>query len=1595
LAIDDWTVRAVVDVAGENRITGDEAVELRENKAEPFLFIIDPVRAGAGLDGIYSAAREIGEAELFKGAQERARKKLRGKAVFLKAAQRRAERLGRRQLLTPFQVFDFLVAAEAVGCGAAIARLGLWPISGKETPGESDLDLSAALADRLLFAHDDRSLSDRVRALLLAEDEQAVALESFLRDVAGCSPLQTLERLVKRPDLWLGRINPRFMGTQVQALRLASWRTTANKLVGWSGLKQLNTDPGDRPSLVLDRSASTKEQGRLEVRWTSEPDQLPRGAIDYRVTIMAGEEELAEQTVSHKETSPQRAVFSIDYFEHLGADAKFEAFVLVSAIGAADVSPVQSEEFVLEFGEVKGLSSASSGKIERSLVDGAIAITSRATFDAAVADGHLPPRASEDRKGFISWGLPNGRSVRVLRPALIRQVEDDWQRLGGHPGWWILRVRSDGSPVDGLSFVPLEPGSLEGNVWDRVSDACRKLATELGPLGQLARVQATRWQTSEAYTNAWMAAFETGAPALCLHGTVEVRLLSGRTVGLIATPLHPLRLLWHSAYDQLIAHARYEQNLTAAEVRSTARGLDGSNFPALLPGMPGMPGFVFADMLGFHAAAFTVDGDPEPKAAISLLSTCLGGGSQEIAPSIGAESAAVLAREIRHYLDCHRRGEVRNEGDFDMLHLQAWRPGDGATVARALGETLRSVAPAQNDEEERESELCFQLDLIHPEIGSEVSGKFLSAVGRRRRSGGGVLASEDRWMTETARRPGEIVVPRLRWAKRSESDAPRISHFALAFDIFETKLTARKVKELGEARPLHGFGLSRSLERQVAFGVDTEWIIYVPPKTEGEKAPDNRTGIDRLLRMDAAIARATARFLGGGADDWPVLATRLRAEDRKRIDQLHDHSDWVVTVDRNACVEYFDAPVRLPEVYERFVIDAIPERTDLGALQLVTTTSKLDEVRALVDEALGDMGLSGSERNSRFLLEHLKALSGRLAIRLANPGSRTGEMISLALVQAHCSLAEDSAGPWLDLARGFFVPVDEILDVTPIGGGEQEIDDGRRADFIHVQTTGRGALEFRFVEVKHRLHLRTARQPELLQNMLRQTSELRRRWHTYFFSRKLSLLERSLRRSQLARTLRFYLERAARHRLLPQAQTRLGREIDQLLLKEDYQTAPVEHPDIGYVFCPEHRTGRPERLYATDGDQARLWLFGPTLLPDDPGAPPADRRGTEGEELSVSVVDGASPNGEGESTSAESGPQGDQLLTNSEVPALDFVDVKLGTAAGGLDEVNWRLSIRANPHLMLVGLPGMGKTTCLINVCRQLSKAGICPIIFSYHDDIDAKLAAELGPLNFVDYDGLGFNPLRIDSPQPTAHVDVAGTLREVFASIFPDLGDIQLEELRQSLKQSYDDVGWTTTPPGERKPPSFRAFYDILSTKAKPNAGLLARLRELADYGFFDGVGERQSLLHGAQPTIIRVHGTTNGMLQNAFSSFILYSLYKDMFRRGVQSRLTHAIIVDEAHRAARLKLIPQFAKECRKYGLSLILASQEAKDFNVSLYSAIGSYLILRVTEADARTLARTTSTSADEKQTADRLKALERYTALFFTEGLSRSIRVHLVE
>jgi len=721
--------------------------------------------------------------------------------------------------------------------------------------------------------------------------------------------------------------------------------------------------------------------------------------------------------------------------------------------------------------------------------------------------------------------------------------------------------------------------------------------------------------------------------------------------------------------------------------------------------------------------------------------------------------------------------------------------------------------------------------------------------------------------------------------------------------------------------------------------------------------------------------RSVTRSLNAAEDSWPVLLTEIASEKEESLRKLHKLCDWVITLDRNVGIEYFDSPrtQNLSAIYDAFIIDCIPEREDMGLLQLITSTANISEVQHLLERSLNEMGMSCSYRNCIFLIEQLKALSGRMAMRLSSPGVNPGELVALSLVYSNAVSRNSDKDIWPDLKEGFFVPLDDVGHLL-LPAQKKEGENRSRADLVYVSVPRRGGLEFRFAEVKYRRYLSTARSSDLTDDILRQISDTHDRWEELYVSPQLKTFERSAGRQGLARILRFYCKKAHRHHLETNAYENLIKEIDKMLQegqKYQFTSAPDRPFGTGYIFCPEIEANAPVPVLKTE--KTEIYLFGHSQIPDS-----SARR----EMMTLIESEEKAEN------TADSITEENSLSVPKDTEPCDPVKIVLGKEEHREENVAWQASIRSNPHLMIVGKSGMGKTTALINICCQLYAQSVNPIVFSYHEDIDAELVSRFGEVNRIDYDGLGFNPLKTVGDSPRAYIDNAGMIRDIFAAIFPDIGDIQLDKIRQAIKQSYEDLGWgeSERKHSELKIPSFQAFYDILKSDPKSEK-IIARLRELNDYDFFRHAEGDANPFSAEKPSIVRIHHTQNGLLQQAFANFVLYHLYQSMFVRGEQKRITHAIIFDEAHRAGRLKLLSTFVKECRKFGISLILASQEVEDFTSSLFENIDNYLILRCSEKDAKILAKNVADYDKVKTVADRIKQLPKYHAAFFTENRRR--------
>jgi DNA phosphorothioation-dependent restriction protein DptH len=290
-----WKVWRVADSADESvrTTTADRAVEMRESKATAVLLIVDTSRAGAGMDGIYSAAHEVEERSLFREALALAEREITRRLSaadrrYAELAVKKARGYGRRHNVSLWTEFDYLcqVAAERKHPGEFVHILGLWPT---EPSGQRDstdgLDISRMFVERLLGRTvSGISPAQRIKALRLLNpsEEQLMDLETFLRQSATKPLLSALAELISKRHLWVNKLRIEGAAQAISSIELVSWRTNTGKVAKWSGLVE-DGESDTPPVLILEPDADkTGRYSKLEVKWKVRPEHLEKDAVEWQ-----------------------------------------------------------------------------------------------------------------------------------------------------------------------------------------------------------------------------------------------------------------------------------------------------------------------------------------------------------------------------------------------------------------------------------------------------------------------------------------------------------------------------------------------------------------------------------------------------------------------------------------------------------------------------------------------------------------------------------------------------------------------------------------------------------------------------------------------------------------------------------------------------------------------------------------------------------------------------------------------------------------------------------------------------------------------------------------------------------------------------------------------------------------------------------------------------------------------------------------------------------------------------------------------------------------------------------------------------------------
>ena len=889
------------------------------------------------------------------------------------------------------------------------------------------------------------------------------------------------------------------------------------------------------------------EEGWHRVRvlpWTADGDPLPIDEPSGQTAKRSNESEpfyvLPETDL--EEEPPQRDVPRADSVEHGRIDRQFAA--LLQNREAADIAP-----------DSVGWVQRSTGKraAAQETIEARFGREGACRIAVARWLKNIEQRILRTPECPVNWRMP----LYMGQPEMPAGDVDKWPASAAVRSFLDARSAYFGSVVQGA-------GNLVSQGFDFLCNAPAILAYAAAYHDLLKDLSTKVERAAGSDQLKAIVSLRSALTVDTIQLVVEDYRGQVREAALIA-PTHPLRALWQLAWAQLGAAwvrdaARGPRDHVMPARDALLRGITSVNFPPMLPVSDGR---VFAAVDNVHAAwpLYAPAAEDNPRGLLGDVCTALGLPE----PSIGgaAITGDVLASRMERYLVQHPY--VRT------LIINAFNPGRATVLADALAALQRQDAFR---------DLRYDVRLFVPDANAPGVGESIGSL----LAGEGTSAGEAFSIPAKSHVFPKLTVAVLATADFRDDPARFRSHLSFLFDVFPPEeVAAGRPLRTERTIPLHGLVQGFTIryhdddggswwERQPRHGV--------PAIIEGA---DETTML--LGELPALISAATATVARSMPDftSRPIIRLELGPDERALISEVHDASDWVFTVDRNMGIEFFDHGGRRDR--PDYLIDYTPSAVPEHGHRLVISSRSLAELEAILRPVLREYGLDSDGRHAVVILDQLRSLSGRLALKLVSSPTARAEALGLAL--ARLFLEYQGA-----LRNQIVVPLDAHVDLfhTAMNQAEAIGDEVtvRRTDLalFDLDLAGR-AMTCNLVEVKcYAQNLGLSGYGQLKERMIEQLNQSERVLRTHFDPQRTmpDRPDRLLKTRELAALLEFYLDRGLRYCLIEPV---IGEEARTLLdlLEDGYAlhfsrsglvfdfdkpgTEPPEH-EVGIEF---HRTG--------------------------------------------------------------------------------------------------------------------------------------------------------------------------------------------------------------------------------------------------------------------------------------------------------------------------------------------------------------------------------------------------------------------------------------
>ncbi len=606
--------------------------------------------------------------------------------------------------------------------------------------------------------------------------------------------------------------------------------------------------------------------------------------------------------------------------------------------------------------------------------------------------------------------------------------------------------------------------------------------------------------------------------ALAWLDTIEIRWRAqsgdpGR--GLLIAPTHPVRMLWHLGHAAECAAAVEAWDKHSHDVPHWRRFIEQLR-DSLLP--LNLPLALFDRRVRAYTETIPVtpfwglylpdrdDAGKHVDATMARERALSGMGVKSRSVTVSSVEPDQIAARLFEYVVQHPY--------IEQLQLNVFNPGNGELVANVLRsvEALRRSTQAP-------SSLRYAVQLFASPGQLDSVGEAVESLLDPERH----VAEDDEFTLFS----GNHLHPKLLVARNDVADfladhARFPAHVSILVEQFTAQGRIGRLSNFRRGSFVGGLVQEpETVPLEVTDGASkrvTGWSKGIRPQARSSGGPMERLIADTLAathRVQAAVAEGQSVDASVG----PVIALQLDAEAQALLRQVHEVSDRVITIDRHLGVDFFDTPTAGEET--GYLLDFAPEFLQEERQRVVLTTRNTKEIECLLSPTLLGYGVELRPGDEVMVLEGLRSLSGRLALRLEGSTSRAKEVVGLLFARwlmEELGALEDRIVIPLDAHRSWFQ-----------GPGSQ-----RRADLLLVGFPGSGIVRMDVVEVKLREDLSAAARGPLYRSMREQTDVTEQRLREMFDPDRFALPRADLpmRAKELAGVLAFYIRRAVRYGLL-------------------------------------------------------------------------------------------------------------------------------------------------------------------------------------------------------------------------------------------------------------------------------------------------------------------------------------------------------------------------------------------------------------------------------------------------------------------------------